>query len=259
VVATHFDENAYHALPPAEPLHEAFLYRQQPLPTLPADFTPLDVTLGESIHLLGYRMAAQGVEIGQETAVTIAWQPINDLPIPLSLFAHIVGADGNLIAQDDRAAQPQEAGLTLTQFWLTPRPGTMPGPHTIGVGAYSSAPLLNGNGEARTAVATLPIHANSHPPYTTNPLHRPLADGSRTLIGYDWDTTLPGQKRLYLHWQTAEGFVTELRDNVAPAAVALPPFTGAWGIPRTHWALHKGWENGRYIPLGQGLVWLDGN
>ncbi len=258
VIATHFDENAYRDLPPAEPLHEAFLYRQEPLLSLPADFVPLNQVLGGAVRLLGYRVMTPAVEIGAETAVTLAWEPVSDIPSGLALFAHLVNASGQIVAQDDHQAPPQAAGIILTQFWLTPRLGTLPGPHTISVGAYTSGPLLNEAGNARTAVATLTVQAMSQPPYTAHPLHRPLVDEARMLIGYDWDTTLPGQKRLYLHWQTPVGFVTEVRDNLAPWELTLPSFVGAWGIPRTHWRLNAGWDNGRYVPFGQGVVWLGG-
>ncbi len=257
VIATHFNENAYRDLPPAEPLHEAFLYRQKPLTDLPGDFTLLDVTLGGAVRLLGYRVAEPAVEIGEETAVSLAWEPLTDLPASLALFAHVVSAEGQLVAQDDRPAQPQAAGITLTQFWLTPRPGALPGSYTLGVGAYAAEPLLDETGNARTAVSSLTVLPMSQPPYTVNSMHRPLTDGSRSLVGYDWDTTLPNQKRLYLHWQTAAGFITEVRDNLMPQEVALPAFVGAWGVPRSTWALDEGWENGRYVPFGQGVVWLD--
>lgn len=258
VIATHFDDTAYRNLPPALPLHEAFLYRQEPLLAVPADFIPLDVTLGGALRLLGYRISQQVIEIGAETAVTLAWEPVANLPTPLSLFVHLVSAEGGLIGQDDRPAHPQTAGITLTQFWLTPRPGAQPGTHTISVGAYTSDPLLDEADNSRTAVASLTLQAMQRPPFTTQPLYRPLADGTRILVGYDWDTTLPGQKRLYLHWQTPAGFVTEIRDNVPPQELALPPYVGAWGLPQPAWDLAAGWENGRYVPLGQGVVWLDG-
>ncbi|MCA9932382.1 MAG: hypothetical protein KC415_00555, partial [Anaerolineales bacterium] len=258
VIATHFDENAYRDLPPAEPLHEAFLYRQEPLASLPDGFTPLDVTLGGAVHLLGYQLSAAAVQIGQETAVTLAWEPLADLPVPLSLFAHGVGGGGRLIAQDDQVARPQADGITLTQLRLTPRPGTLPGDYTLGVGAYAAEPLLAEDGGARTAVTTLHVQAMGERPYTANPLYRPLVGEGRILVGYDWDTTLPGQNRLYLHWQTADGFVSEVRDNVTPKEVALPPFVGAWGVPRALWNLRGEWVNSQYVPLGQGIVWLGG-
>ncbi|MEZ4645701.1 MAG: DUF2723 domain-containing protein [Chloroflexota bacterium] len=258
VIATHYDENAYRNLPPAEPLHDAYLYRQEPLTTLPAGFTPLDVTLGGTVHLVGYQLAADTVEIGEETAVTLAWESMADLPAPLSLFAHGVDMNGRIIAQDDQPAPPQATGITLTQLRLTPRPGTAPGTYAIGVGAYSTAPLLDEQDAARTAVATLTVQAMSRPPYTANPRHRPLAAAGRTLIGYDWDTTLPDQSRLYLHWQTAAGYITEVQDNLTPEIVSLPPFVGAWGITQSQWNLPGKKTSNQYVPLGQGIVWHGG-
>ncbi len=259
VIATHFDENAYRFLPPAEPLGEAFLYRQEPRHTLPPGYTPLDVTLGSALHLRGYALESKEVAIGAETAVRLAWEAIGELPAPLSLFVHLVGADGQIYAQEDLPAQASAGGgLTISQFRLTPRLGTPPGAFVIGVGAYTAVALLNQEGEARTPIAILTVTPMSTPPFTRNPLHRPLADGTRTLVGYDWDNTLPGQRRLYLHWQTAAGYVTEVRDQTTPQALALPPYVAAWGVPRTTWWLERNWENGRYVPFAQGVVWLGG-
>ena len=256
VIATHFDENAYHTLPPAEPIGEAFLYRQEPRNNLPAAFTPLDTVLGGVLRLVGYHVAGEEVEAGGETAVTLAWEPLAELPTPLSFFAHLVGSAGQVVAQEDLPAKPQPRGLTLTRFHLTPRPGTGPGTLTIGVGAYADLPLLDATGAARTPIASLVVTPMSQPPFTSNPLRRPLVGEERTLVGYDWDTTLPGQTRLYLHWQTPAGYLTEVRDNQQPQEVTLPAYTGPWGVTRTAWTLAAGAQTGHYVPFGQGLVWL---
>ncbi len=263
VIATHFDENAYHSLPPAEPLGEAFLYRLEPLRTLPAGYVPLEITLGGVLRLRGYQLDAATVAVGEETAVRLAWESVGDLPAPLSLFVHLVGADGQLYAQEDLPAQAQAVGLTISQFRLTPRLGTPPGPFVVGAGAYTAVALLSQTGEARTAIANLTVTPMSTPPFTRNPLYRPLVDGARTLrartlVGYDWDNTLLGRRRLYLHWQTAAGYVTEVSDQTTPQALALPAYVAAWGVPRTSWRLERNWANGRYVPLAQGIVWLGG-
>jgi hypothetical protein len=91
-----------------------------------------------------------------------------------------------------------------------------------------------------------------------HPTHR-LATGTRPqslLIGYDWDHTLPGQDRLYLHWQTAQGYVTEVRDSTTAEALALPLYLGPWGIVvRGQWLVDSKEREGHYVPFGQGLVW----
>jgi hypothetical protein len=72
------------------------------------------------------------------------------------------------------------------------------------------------------------------------------------LLGYDWDQTLPGRPRLYLHWQTAAGYETEVRDGQAGS---LPPYNGPWGVASGRWSRVTQPANGQYVPLGQGVVW----
>jgi len=253
VISTHYDGDAYAALPAPEPLDEALLFRQAPRTALPADFTPFDLVLGGRLQILGYRLDHTRVAVGEEAALTVAWRPMGEPPAPLTLFAHLVGGDGGLYAQNDVAAAAQPQGITLTQLRLTPRPGAQPGDYALLLGAYGTEALPDRDGQPRTPLATLAVAPAAWPPATQQPLARRLAEESgRRLVGYDWDNTLPGRRRLYLHWQTAAGYVTEVRDD-GPGA--LPPYVGPWGAVRRDWpALARG-AGGYYVPLGQGIVW----
>ncbi len=245
VIATWYDPTTYASLPPSEPLHEAFWFRQQPRTTLPTNFTPLNTTLGDDIQLLGYHMNHAFTEIWQETIITLAWQSISQsrgVPtanLPISINAHLISADGRSYAQSDLTVSPQPDGITLTQFRLTPRPGAQPGDYVIRVGS----------GEASTAVTTLTVRPMSQPPVTQHRVYR--GTPTARLLGYDWDHTLPDQPRLYLHWQTPEGYVTEVRDN---GDATLPSLTGPWGVSSGQWAVSSE-QRQHYVPLGQGIVW----
>ncbi|MEJ2748200.1 MAG: hypothetical protein P8183_09880, partial [Anaerolineae bacterium] len=207
------------------------------------------------IQLLGYQLKDTTTEIGQETAVTIAWQPAanNQQPTtnsqqPIPLFIHLIGYDGQLYAQDDLQAQPQP-GITLTQFRLTPRLGAAPGDFAIMVGTP-------GESDNRLTIANLTVTAMSQPPYTQNQVYRTVP-GERPLlrlVGYDWDNTLNGRPRLYLHWQTEQGYQTEVRDDVTPDGFTLPAYFGPWGIPINNQQLTMNSQQ-FYVPLGQGIVW----
>ena len=250
VIATHFDENAYASLPAPEPFGEAYLFRQQPRTAVPDNFAALDSNLNAQIHLLGYQLHPQSIEIGQEAILTIAWQPISSLQSPVPLFAHLVAYDGRLYAQDDLQAQPQPDGITLTQFRLTPRLGAVPGDFAIMIGIAGDG---NGNGDSRTSITTLPVAAMSQPPITQNPVYRTIPSGRPLLrlIGYDWDNTLDGRPRLYLHWQTEQGYQTEVRDDFPP----MPDYFGPWGLltQNSSFTIHN---SQFYVPLGQGIVWM---
>ncbi len=248
VIATWVDPAAYASLPPPEPLHEAFWFRQQPRTTLPANFTPLNADLADSIHLSGYHLDNPTTEIWQEATITLAWQPISNLQSPISINAHLIGADGRSYAQSDLTVTPQPDGLTLTQFRLTPRPGAQPGDYVLRVGS----------GEGGTAVTTLTVIPMDQPPLTQNRVYQ--GTNSLRLLGYDWDNTLPNQPRLYLHWQTPDGYVTEVRDNgdtatSASLSAGVPPLAGPWGVKSEQWAV-GGEPRQHYVPLGQGIVWV---
>ncbi len=71
-------------------------------------------------------------------------------------------------------------------------------------------PLLAQDGQERTPLASLSLSPNSQPQATLNTLHRVIpGPEKKQLVGYDWDNTLPGQQRLYLHWHSATGYETE--------------------------------------------------
>jgi hypothetical protein len=253
VITTNFDAQTFAALPTAEPLGEAFLFRQEPRFSLPQDFTELDMTLGGTIQLLGYQIDRQKLPLGEEGYLTLAWQPLDVLDPATTLFTHLVAADGRLAGQNDLAARSQEAGITLTQFRLTPFAGTPPGQYELQIGAYAQQPLLTPDGEPRTAVSSILLAPSDFAPATQNPLSRVLVgDNPRRLVGYDIDMTLPDRERLYLHWQAGDGYLSEVYDNVFPA---LPSFVGPWGILSSSWQSLSSTEPGNYVPLGQGIVW----
>ena len=140
-------------------------------------------------------------------------------------------------------------GITFTQFRLTPRLGAEPGDFAIWLGS----------GEERTQLATLTVTPMQTSPITQQPINRTIVSEteSRRLIGYDWDHTLPGRTRLYLHWQTEAGYQTETLDE--PVLSQLPPIDsiGPWGIKRSAWAGVDDAPAQHYVPFAQGIVWTN--
>ncbi len=253
VVSTHFDPAAFTVLPYPEPLNEAFLFRQEPLLELPEGYTPVDVILGDRIHLVGYQVARDNVQAGEEATVNLAWQPIAELDAATTIFTHLANADGLVYAQQDLPALGQTKGITVTQFRLTPRLDALPGEYVVLAGAYDSEPLVDSSGQERALLTEIPVTARSHPYATFNPLQRSIpSEGGRQLVGYDWDNSLPGQQRLYLHWREDGDYQTEIRDNDAGS---LPPFAGPWGVLNDRWVRVTRPGSGFYVPFGQGIIW----
>ena len=239
VIATYIDEAAYPDLPSPEPLGEALLFSQNPRTELPTYFTPLSLTFNNEVQILGYMLEQTEVEIGLEAHLTLAWQGV----APVPFFMHLLDETGRIVAQADVQAVPQTTGITLTQFRLTPRRG--PGTFTLRLGSGSN----------NADIGTLSVKLATLPPATLHPVYRPVVEGmpSLVLIGYDWDNTLPGQTRLYLHWQTSEGYFSTTSDStVAPGmSQQLAP----WGVTRPYWLIPTPQPDDHYVPLGQGIVW----
>jgi hypothetical protein len=255
VIATHFEEAAYAELPPPEPYHDAFLFRTSPRLTLPAGFEAPAVELENTVEIVGYRLESPVVEVGQEAVLSVAWRPLSEASDSVTLFAHLIDGDSNLVAQDDVLVTAQPEGITLTQFRLTPRPDTRAGEHVVFIGGYGVDSPTDASGPARIPLVELDIAAASWPPATNNPVYRTLAanNESNRLLGYDWDHTLAGQTRLYLHWQTTEGYGSEVQD-LAGNSYELPAWLGPWGLVREGSTLETR-ERSHYVPFGRGVTW----
>jgi hypothetical protein len=105
---------------------------------------PLDARLGEQVALLGYSLAEEAVKPGQMVRLTLFWQANGQLAEPLSVFAHVVDAEGQLVAQQDG---PPAGGSRPTTSWaldeiivdrvgiLIPA-GTPAGDYQLAVGMY---------------------------------------------------------------------------------------------------------------------------
>lgn len=258
VVATNFDQAAYEALPPPEPLGDAFLFRQQPRDELPDNFLSASLNFGDQIDLLGYRLNAERIAPAREAVLTVAWRPASaQVPPAVTLFVHVVNAgDGAIYGQSDVPVQPAPEGITLSQLRFTPRLNAPPGDYQLYVGAYESTtarPLAANDGAERTFLETLALEPMQDIPFTAHRLYTPPDAGERQLVGYDWDYTLAPNTRLYLHWRTEQGFVTETIDNPSPD-MELPLTYGSWGILR-ELPTGNAATTQYYVPLGAGITW----
>lgn len=99
---------------------------------------PLDVTLGEVIKLIGYDDEIEGDTL----ELTLYWQSLAPTDLPLTVFVHVVGADGTNYDQVD--AQPRQNSYPVS-LWL---PGevvedhyilSLPEVYQVNVGMYLQA------------------------------------------------------------------------------------------------------------------------
>jgi len=121
---------------------------------------PLDVVLGERIHLLGWDL--QGFPVpGQPLSLTLYWQALDAIEQDYVIFVHLLGSDGHLLAQNDA---PPLNGIYPTSQWiagdvfthqatLTIPADAPPGKYNLLVGMYTYPDL------ARLPVASDRPHA----------------------------------------------------------------------------------------------------
>ncbi|MBN1976754.1 MAG: DUF2723 domain-containing protein [Anaerolineae bacterium] len=271
-----------------EPLGQAFLARTTPNFDPPAGLTPIDVTLGSQVTLLGYRLETDETEPSRPLVLTLAWSPVATPQSDLSLFAQLIGADGLRWSSTQDPSHPAgslAAGeVVVERFVIHPWLHAPPGDYTLTVGAYTPDGRLIAEDEGDAArLTTVRVRPATLQPVTTHPTYARFAAGP-TLIGADYDTGVPGQVRTYLHWAGpgAEADVQLLDENGAvigqkhvPALARGQYATVAFDLPTppVRAALLEGdrprrwnllFEKGtplpsptpgeRYVPFGDSLV-----
>lgn len=210
VIVTHYHELAYREIEAIfEPLGEAYWVRPELRRDLPAGFTPAHTAFGKNLRVIGARFPETRISPDEFFVFTLAWSLTADpSPSPITLFAHLVGYDGALYAQQDTVLDTHllaPGDVALTQFQLASRPGAFPGHYSLQIGAYASdGTLLSNSGEERVELLGLELIPARIPPFTQHPCNRRMGDGL-ALIGADWDFTLSQQPRLYLHWLARQG------------------------------------------------------
>ena len=251
VVATHFDENAYRDLPSPTPLAEAYLFAAAP-PLIPAEnLSP--PTPKTSLKFISWEMSGQGnADLSEGVTIHVAWELIATAPDDLRLYAQLISPDGRLVAQDNQAISAEVRDLNLSRFRLHPFAGTPPGLYRLVVGAY-----VPDDPEQRDelTLTEIEVHGSSWRPVTLNPVQWAQPAAKRTLVGYDWDNTLPGASRLYLHWQLENGrYWSETIDLPPDTPLILNNVERGFSPPDA--ITLQPASNAHYVPFGQGIVWL---
>lgn len=251
VVATHFDENAYRDLPSPIPLAEAYLFAAAPS-LIPAEnlSTPNSNT---SLKFISWEISNQGdLDLSEGVTIHVAWEIIADSPDDLRLYAQLISPDGRLAAQDNQAISAEAHNLNLSRFRLHPFAGTPPGLYRLVVGAY-----VPDDPEQRDelTLTEIEVHGSSWQPVTLNPVQWAQPAAKRTLVGYDWDNTLPGASRLYLHWQLENSRYWSETIDLPPNTPLILNNVERGFSPADAITLQPA-SNTHYVPFGQGIVWL---
>ncbi len=205
VIVVRYFEHLYQQLPYTfEPLGEAFLIGGEPRTEEPHDVTRLDVTLGEQIELLGYRLEVGDAEPAQPIAVVLAWSALAPPEVDVALFAQLIGPEGRLWsgARDPRysAHSVTPGEIIIERVVVYPFLHAPPGEYRLVVGAYSShGRFTTSDGADTVELATVRLHPSKTRPVTEHPRLIRFRGGP-TLIGVDYDVPDEGLSRTYLHW-----------------------------------------------------------
>ena len=302
VVVTNFYQD-FGALPYRfVPLGKAFLVQEGPIYNPPPDLTPLEATFGDLVFVIGYRLEGTTLLPGGVLTVDLCWGPPVALEHPIAFFVHLVDEAGQPLGQGD-VSHPGASGYTpgevrVDRFTIPVLTTATPGTYRLIAGAY--IPLAGGgwqrlttaDGSETVLLGQVQVMPGTNSPLTLHPLYQPTVSGP-TLVGVDYDTTLPGQRRVYLHWQwpvyaqepcqavVYAGFdevarlslpevpaganftvacdlpieMTALRLEVRTAAGEQRAWIGPWSWPlRGRLVLPSPPADSRYVPLGREMV-----
>ena len=189
------------------PLGDAWRVEPGPAPADVAGLSGSPHELGDRLLFLGVRIAVLDASPGQAVSVDVAWRPTRPLDRDYSWFVHLVGPQG-IAGQQDVTYQPSQASegqAILDTYRFTLRPNAAPGEYRLIAGAYITFPdgtwqrLPVDGGSDAIELGTIRVHPRAEAPATAGPLDLAWADGSR-LVGVDYDDSVAGQRRVYLHW-----------------------------------------------------------
>lgn len=118
--------------------------RQQfTVPTMP---TPMNVTLGDQIKLLGYDLSTEPLTGGGRLRLTLYWQAVKTASASYTAFVHLMAPNGQLVAQHD--GEPAEGeiptsdwavGEVITDRHLVEFASLPAGEYRLEVGMYDTA------------------------------------------------------------------------------------------------------------------------
>jgi len=216
------------------PIHRAWLVRREPLTVSPVGVVPKEALYEGGIRVLGYELDGDTLAPGGTLSLRIYWQAATPLQRDYSTFAQLLGPQGVVgqgdIVQRSREVLPGEVRVDAYRFPLLLH--TAPGDYQLITGFYYGVEggwkRLLTQGQDHLLLTTVQVRAPEIPAATLHPQEQHYAAGLR-LTGIDYDRTVPGQTRLYLHWWQPRVWY----DTLAPGAVSVRLSAGGGVIAQT--------------------------
>ena len=216
-----------------EPWAAGFLLRPRPVEEPQAPITPLSVTFGETIRLLGYSLRPPNPRLGETVEITLVWQALRAQAQPTSFTLRLASGSNNRLSQADQSLSADVAPgeVRFERLILPLYPTLAPGRHQIALGAYTATEegfgdLATAEGETVVRLTELTLAAPVQPPFTLQRQAVPFSGGP-TLVGVDYDRSVPDILRVYLHWQQGDSTngwqVMVQAPEGTEAVTSLPP------------------------------------
>ena len=145
---------------------------------------------------------------GEELVLRLCWQPVQPLDRDYSFFVHLVTAVGQPpLGQSDKthsAGRYRVGEVVLDEYRIPLLPTTSPGSYTVVAGVYYTFPggwerLKTASGQEVEPLSQVVVKSADLPPVTTHPAHLGFS-GGLTCVGVDYDHSIAGAQRVYLHW-----------------------------------------------------------
>ena len=233
-----------------QPFARAWWVQTGPVSEVAEHIQRLDALFDDRVELAGYKLEDSVVSPTDSLAVHLYWQPAVKLERDYSFFVHLVDETGAVLGQGDTthpAARYEVGQVILDEYRIPLLPTVKPSRYRLIAGVYITLDdggwrrLTTEDGRDTVVLGEVEVEALSTAPVTLHELHHPFASGY-TLTGADYDYSLPGQLRVYLHWR-CDGSVTEgqravvFSKEAALAAAGLPIvpagryFTTAYDLP----------------------------
>lgn len=206
---------------------------------LPAEVSSQTAVFDEGMRLLGVSLEAAEAHPGGSVMARVYWDAPDGLERDYTSFVQLIGPKG-VLGQGDRlhrADQIAPGALQVDSHTLALLWHAEPGVYQLIGGFYYLADdgtwqrCLTG-GADHVVLGEVQVAARAASPASEHPLRVAFA-GGYTLVGYDYDRGVPGQTRLYLHWQRTTVWagsteadrarVTLWRGQEAAGAAELPP------------------------------------
>ncbi len=193
-----------------QPFAGAFLVTTPALAARPAAAHRMAVSFDDLIQFVGYELDQREVSPTDALRLRMYWQPIIPLQRDYSFFVHLVNESGAILGQGDihqPAAQYAPGQVALNEYEIPLLPTAHPGKYRLIAGVYFSLSeggwqrLKTAQGDDSIVVAEVSVQPLSTAPVTSHSGLWP-SDSGYTLLGVDYDHSVPGQLRVYLHWRS---------------------------------------------------------